>query len=91
MTLTLDRIAAGYGSTEVLRDVDLVVPDRSVVALLGPNGAGKTTLLRSCSGLLAPKRGRLLLDGGDVTAASPHELVREACATSPRAVPSSLH
>ena len=45
-------------ATVVLRDVDLTVPDRSVVALLGPNGAGKTTLLRVASGLLAPTAGR---------------------------------
>jgi branched-chain amino acid transport system ATP-binding protein len=51
----------------VLRDVDLVVPDGSVVALLGPNGAGKTTLLRVASGLLRPAAGQLLFDGVDVT------------------------
>ena len=41
-------------------DVDLTVPDGSVVALLGANGAGKTTLLRVASGLLHPTAGRLL-------------------------------
>lgn len=65
--LELERITAGYGQHTVLRDVDLVVPDRSVVALLGPNGAGKTTLLRVASGLLRPSAGRLLVDGVDAT------------------------
>jgi branched-chain amino acid transport system ATP-binding protein len=51
----------------VLREVDLVVPDHSVVALLGPNGAGKTTLLRVASGLLPARSGLLLLDGVEVT------------------------
>ena len=73
--LTLEGITAGYAGTTVLRGVDLVVPDASVVALLGANGAGKTTLLRVASGLLKPTGGRLVLDGADVTAQSPHELV----------------
>jgi branched-chain amino acid transport system ATP-binding protein len=72
--LELRGITAGYGSHTVLRDVDLVVPDNSVVALLGPNGAGKTTLLRVASGLLRPSAGQLLLDGQDVTGWPPHRL-----------------
>jgi branched-chain amino acid transport system ATP-binding protein len=65
--LELQSITAGYGEHTVLRDVDLVVPDNSVVALLGPNGAGKTTLLRVASGLLRPQSGQMLLDGVDAT------------------------
>jgi branched-chain amino acid transport system ATP-binding protein len=74
--LSLEGVSAGYSGTPVLRSVDLVVPDGSVVALLGANGAGKTTLLRVASGLLKPTSGRLVLDGADVTQAAPHELVR---------------
>jgi branched-chain amino acid transport system ATP-binding protein len=44
------------------------------VALIGPNGAGKTTLLRVASGLLAPRAGRLAVDGRDRTGASPEAL-----------------
>src|SRR3954470_17925601 len=73
--LKLENITAGYSGTTVLRGLDLVVPDASVVALLGPNGAGKTTLLRVASGLLHPSAGRLLVDGDDVTGSTPHELV----------------
>ena len=72
--LELRRVTAGYGSHTVLRDVDLVVPDHSVVALLGPNGAGKTTLLRVASGLLRPSAGRLVLDRQDATGWPSHRL-----------------
>jgi branched-chain amino acid transport system ATP-binding protein len=72
--LELRGITAGYGSHTVLRDVNLVVPDNSVVALLGPNGAGKTTLLRVASGLLKPSAGRILVDGVDATNWPPHKL-----------------
>ena len=72
--LELRNVTAGYGSHTVLRDVDLVVPDHSVVALLGPNGAGKTTLLRVASGLLRPTAGRLILDGQEATGWPSHRL-----------------
>jgi branched-chain amino acid transport system ATP-binding protein len=70
--LTLDGISAGYGTTTVLRDVHLTVPGSSVVALIGANGAGKSTLLRTASGALRPWRGRVLLDGEDLTGLAPH-------------------
>ncbi len=74
--LELRNICAGYGTGRVLENVNLSVPDGAVVALLGPNGAGKTTLLKVMSGLLRPTSGRVLLDGVDVTGASPFELAR---------------
>ena len=74
--LELRGVRAGYGAHTVLRDIDLVVPDHSVVALLGPNGAGKTTLLRVASGLLRPSAGQMLIDGTDVTGWAPHRLAR---------------
>ena len=74
--LELRGISAGYGRSTVLRQVDLVVPDRSVVALLGANGAGKTTLLRVACGLLPPSAGELLVDGSDLAGRRPHELTK---------------
>ncbi|WP_019873425.1 ABC transporter ATP-binding protein [Sporichthya polymorpha] len=74
--LELRGITAGYDTGTVLRNVDLIVPDSSVVALIGPNGAGKTTLLRVASGLLKPTSGQLILDGVDVTGRPPEDLAR---------------
>jgi branched-chain amino acid transport system ATP-binding protein len=70
----LRGVDAGYGGTQVLRGVDLVVPPQSIVALLGPNGAGKTTLLRAASGLIRPTGGDIRLDGESVLALPPHDL-----------------
>jgi branched-chain amino acid transport system ATP-binding protein len=75
--LELKGICAGYDTGQVLRNVDLVVPDNSVVALIGPNGAGKTTLLRVASGLLKPTSGTVLLDGEDVTGWATHRLAQQ--------------
>jgi branched-chain amino acid transport system ATP-binding protein len=70
--LKLERIAAGYGRVEVLHAVDIVVPTGSVVALLGANGAGKSTTLRVAAGLLAPRAGRVALNGNDITKVPVH-------------------
>ena len=70
--LDLEGISAGYGTTTVLRDVHLTVPDSSVVALIGANGAGKSTLLRVASGALRPWSGRILLGDADLTPRPPH-------------------
>jgi branched-chain amino acid transport system ATP-binding protein len=69
--LELSGLRAGYHRTEVIRDVDLVVPEGAVVALLGANGAGKTTLLKTISGLLPATAGTIRLFGDDVTRDSP--------------------
>jgi len=74
--LELSGITGGYGSTTVLRDVSFSVPRGSVVALLGPNGAGKSTTMRMASGLLRPQQGRVMLDGQDVTRATPSRRAR---------------
>ncbi len=74
--LELSGITGGYGSTTVLRDVSLSVPRGSVVALLGPNGAGKSTTMRMASGLLRPQQGRVMLEGRDVTRATPSRRAR---------------
>ena len=72
--LELRGVRAGYGRVEVLHGVDLVVPGGSLTAVLGPNGAGKTTTLRVISGLLTPTAGSLLIEGYDVSGASPAKL-----------------
>jgi len=74
--LEIQNVVGGYGATTVLRDVSLTVPNGSVVALLGPNGAGKSTTLRMASGLLRPEKGRILLDGEDVTRLNPYQRAR---------------
>jgi branched-chain amino acid transport system ATP-binding protein len=82
-SLELRRVNAGYGKVGVLHDVDLVVPDRGIVALLGPNGAGKSTLLRVASGRTEPTSGTVVLRGEDVTGRSPERLARTGLCSVP--------
>ncbi len=55
-----------------VRDVSLQVPRGQLIALLGPSGCGKTTTLRMVAGLEQPDRGRILVDGRDVTRLPPY-------------------
>ena len=50
--LTIRRLQTGYGKVQILRGIDMVVPDGKIVAFLGGNGTGKSTLLKAVSGLL---------------------------------------
>lgn len=65
--LSVENLRAGYGAVEVLRGVDIRISHGELIALLGSNGAGKTTLNAVMSGLLAPRSGRVIFDGEDLT------------------------
>ncbi|MES1212423.1 MAG: ATP-binding cassette domain-containing protein [Leifsonia sp.] len=64
--ITLRGIGKRFGTTEVLRDLDLTVDRGTVFALLGPNGAGKTTIINILSTLIAPDTGTATVAGFDV-------------------------
>lgn len=66
------NISLSYGSTEVLRDINLRVEPGEFFALLGPSGSGKSTLLRLIAGFNQHRKGQLLVDGRDVTTIPPH-------------------
>jgi branched-chain amino acid transport system ATP-binding protein len=74
--LQVEDLEAGYGGILALRGVSLEVRAGEIVTLIGSNGAGKSTLLRAVSGLLRPRRGRVVVDGQDVTGARPDAIVR---------------
>ncbi len=73
--LLVEGLRAGYGRIEVLHGVDLVVERGAIVTLIGANGAGKSTALAVISGLLAPRAGRVVFGGRDVTGRPAEELV----------------
>jgi branched-chain amino acid transport system ATP-binding protein len=73
--LRLEGIDAFYGDLQALYDVSLEVEQGRVFALVGANAAGKSTTLRVISGLVAPHRGRVVLDGRDLTRVPAHQRV----------------
>jgi branched-chain amino acid transport system ATP-binding protein len=79
--LELLDIQAGYGRAAlVLRGLTVKVPPTTVVCLVGPNGAGKSTVLKVASGLLAPRAGRIRIDGVDVTGQGPQQMLASGLA-----------
>jgi branched-chain amino acid transport system ATP-binding protein len=72
--LTVEDVQAYYGKSHILQGVSLRVGQGEVVSLLGRNGAGKTTSLKSICGLIAPKRGRVVLDGVDIAGWPPYRV-----------------
>ncbi len=71
--LSMKGITSGYGTTTIVRNIDLTIEAGSVTALLGPNGAGKSTLLKTMSGLIRPMSGSVLIDGQDVSSLAPNK------------------
>ena len=65
--LAAEGLERYYGKWRVVSDVTIDVRRGEVVGLLGPNGAGKTTSFYMIVGLLKPSRGRILLEGRDIT------------------------
>ena len=55
------------GGGQVLRGINLTVPDGKLTVITGPNGGGKTTIAKLVAGLESPSTGRILLDGEDIT------------------------
>jgi branched-chain amino acid transport system ATP-binding protein len=82
--LAVEHLRVSYGPTEVLRDVSFTVARGSTVALLGGNGSGKTTTLNVLSGLLAPRGGRVLLDGARLDGVPADQVVRRGLVQVPQ-------
>ncbi len=66
-TLVAEDLVKSYNGRRVVNAVSLEVESGSVVGLLGPNGAGKTTTFYMIVGLIRPDRGKVLLNGQDMT------------------------
>jgi len=61
--IDIDNVCFSYSRREILHNVNLSVPARSMTAIVGPNGGGKTTLLHLILGILQPDRGNIRLLG----------------------------
>jgi ribose transport system ATP-binding protein len=67
----MEGVSKRYGGVRALDDAELTVHSGQIHGILGENGAGKSTLIKIMSGVVAPDEGRMVLDGKDVSFASP--------------------
>ena len=71
-SLHLKQLTKKYDAFQAVSDVDLSVPEGSIVALLGPSGCGKTTILRMIAGFQNVTSGQILIDGSNISHVEPN-------------------
>lgn len=74
--VTVSGLTVTRGKATLVHDVDLTIARGDFVAIVGVNGAGKTTLLQAIAGVVAPPRGRILVDGIDPATSDVRRLAR---------------
>lgn len=82
--LELDDVHAAYGNSWIVQGVSLRVAQGQVAAVLGRNGVGKTTLIHAIAGLNPPRRGRVVLNGEDISRLPAHEIARRGVGLVPQ-------
>ncbi len=82
--LKANKITAGYGETEILKQVSILLNPGEIVSVIGPNGAGKSTLLKAIFGILKPTGGTIELNGKNITGMSPNKIVLEGLGYVPQ-------
>lgn len=80
----IDRLCAGYGRSQVLRDVSLEVASGEMIAVLGRNGVGKSTLVKAAMGLVKATAGSISLEGMPVEGLPSHRRARCGMAYVPQ-------
>lgn len=70
---TVEDLEVYYGESQILKGVSLNVPANHVVCLLGRNGVGKTTLMKTIIGINKARKGKITLDGKELTSLQPNQ------------------
>lgn len=81
--LELENVHTYYGHIHALKGISLCVEEAEIVSLIGANGAGKSTTLKTISGLLRPRDGHIRLNGQELTALQPHQIVSQGVVQVP--------
>jgi branched-chain amino acid transport system ATP-binding protein len=82
--LELVDIHTYYGESQALWGISLKVEKGSIVAILGRNGMGKTTIIHSIIGFTPPSRGKVIIEGKEVTKLEPNRIARMGVALVPQ-------
>ncbi len=85
LQLRAEGISFAYRDQVVLNDIDLAIQPGELVGVIGPNGSGKSTLIKCLSRVLSPQRGRIWLDGRELSSLTAQQIARHI-AVVPQAV-----
>lgn len=82
--LSVEKLDAGYGSLQILSDIDLDVADSEYVTIVGPNGAGKSTAMRAICGIATVMDGSITFDEMDITEMAQSEIIHHGLSYVPQ-------
>jgi osmoprotectant transport system ATP-binding protein len=74
--IRFQNVSKSYGHSVVLDNISFEIKQGEFVVLIGPSGCGKTTTLRTINRLIEPNKGKIFIDGKDITKVNPVELRR---------------
>ncbi|MBR7068550.1 MAG: ABC transporter ATP-binding protein [Bacteroidales bacterium] len=74
--IKIEGIEKTFGAVKVLKGIDVELPDKKVIAIVGPSGAGKTTLLQIMGTLSSADKGRVIINGHDVSQLNQQQMAR---------------
>lgn len=83
-------LTCGYDKKIVLKDINLRIDNMDITGIIGPNGSGKTTLLRAMSGGLKAEKGKVFLEGRDVSRMGKGELAKKIAVVSQNFEPGGM-
>ncbi len=81
--LSVEGVDAFYGDLQALWGVSFEVKEGEIVTIVGPNGAGKTTTMRVITGLLKPRRGKVVFKGEEITGLPPNKIAERGISLIP--------
>ncbi|MBW1985689.1 MAG: ABC transporter ATP-binding protein [Deltaproteobacteria bacterium] len=81
--LEISDLEVYYGSIPALKRISLQVPEGLIVTLIGANGAGKSTTIGAITGLVTPRRGRIIFTGQEIQGRPTHTIMRLGLAVCP--------
>jgi len=78
--LVVEHVTMDFGGVRAIDDLSFEVQKGEIYGLIGPNGAGKTTIFNIITGNLKPTKGRIILEGEDITGIKPNKVVYKGVA-----------
>lgn len=83
MKLSVDNVWAGYGGSQILREMSFDVCSGEIVTIFGRNGSGRSTALKAIAGVITPKQGSIRLDDRELVGLRPDSIAKAGVAYVP--------